>query len=264
MRKRSLLLLVLVLCLQAPVQSQETYTGPFHIESKPARRVRVQHTVTFRAPQLQAHAWIVFAAEPPALPGLTDIRMEMNFPARLTTEVSPLHRPVLAARVPVTNADLGSGITIETLVELTLVERKLVAGAPPKPVPALSQEARSAATIFTPTVDYSQPDFQAWLAANGLRRQATEGVIAFAHRAYLQITENYSYKYVPAQDRRASALCKVSSTDCGGVVCLYVATLRANDIPARALVGRWAQTSKGESDYGMTHVKSEFFGTGVG
>jgi transglutaminase-like putative cysteine protease len=50
---------------------------------------------------------------------------------------------------------------------------------------------------------------------------------------------------------------------------LYVAALRANGIPARQLVGRWAQSAKkNEMLYGkpwqQEHIKSEFYAGGIG
>src|SRR5207244_13017163 len=70
-------------------------------------------------------------------------------------------------------------------------------------------------------------------------------------------------------DGRASPVCRAGTTDCGGLSVLFVTILRGNDIPARTLVGRWAQSSKakdivGDSPYYQTHVKAEFFAEGIG
>jgi hypothetical protein len=43
---------------------------------------------------------------------------------------------------------------------------------------------------------------------------------------------------------------------------LFVAALRANEVPARTLWGRWAKPQEG--DYGQWHVKAEFFAEGIG
>ena len=58
-------------------------------------------------------------------------------------------------------------------------------------------------------------------------------------------------------------------TDCGGLSALFVSVMRASDIPARMLVGRWAESGKegdkvGGVTYYQEHVKAEFHADGVG
>jgi len=70
-------------------------------------------------------------------------------------------------------------------------------------------------------------------------------------------------------ERSASHVCEAGKSDCGGLSVLLVAALRANQVPARVLVGRWAHSSKsGEQlegeNYYQTHVIAEFWADGVG
>jgi hypothetical protein len=70
-------------------------------------------------------------------------------------------------------------------------------------------------------------------------------------------------------DRRASQVCRAGQADCGGLTCLFASVLRANGVPARMLVGRWAESEKAGDklngfDYHQTHVKAEFFAQGIG
>jgi transglutaminase-like putative cysteine protease len=70
-------------------------------------------------------------------------------------------------------------------------------------------------------------------------------------------------------DRHASAVCASGKSDCGGMSNLFVAVMRASQVPARGLFGRWATSAKkgekvGEIDYYQWHVMAEFFADGVG
>ena len=59
----------------------------------------------------------------------------------------------------------------------------------------------------------------------------------------------------------------MSESDCGGMSVVFVSALRARGIPARVLVGRWAQSSTTESNgkrFDQQHVKAEFYAQGVG
>ena len=58
-------------------------------------------------------------------------------------------------------------------------------------------------------------------------------------------------------------------SDCGGLTALFVAAMRASGVPARQLVGRWAETAEaGEKldgkEWQKEHVKAEFYAAGVG
>ncbi len=57
----------------------------------------------------------------------------------------------------------------------------------------------------------------------------------------------------------------VKKSDCGGLCILFVAAMRSQGVPARALVGRWAiSASHGKHGDSQEHVKAEFFAQGVG
>lgn len=264
MKSRTLLTLALLGLAAGTAGAQDAYSGPYHLETSPAKRIRANLTVTFHAPKLSAREWILFAARPPRLPGQPDATATMNYGGKEDREISPLGRPILSARVPVKEASLQQGITVQVHYQATLYARHLIAGRATKPVPPLASDARRSSLISTSTLDFEAPAFQTWLDKNRLRRRKNERAIAFAHRVYRQLATRYTYRYVPTQDRRASSICQESSTDCGGLSFLYTSILRANGVPARALVGRWALTARKPEDYGMAHVKAEFYADGVG
>jgi len=102
-----------------------------------------------------------------------------------------------------------------------------------------------------------------------LTRRDSESDIDFARRVFLAIRSKFRYEYKAELERHASAVCTAGKSDCGGLSILFVAVMRANEIPARSLYGRWAQSAKpgDKADgaaYYQWHVKAEFFATGVG
>jgi len=57
---------------------------------------------------------------------------------------------------------------------------------------------------------------------------------------------------------KPSVICRTLTGDCGGFAALFVSIMRANGIPARTLVGRWAGSGQ------QTHVKAEFWAKDTG
>jgi transglutaminase-like putative cysteine protease len=143
-----------------------------------------------------------------------------------------------------------------------------VGAAPPK-VDALSDKERDAALVALGDIDYKSESFQSWLTDQKLRRDKDESDLDFARRTFLAIRSGFRYEYRADMDRRVSAVCKAGRSDCGGLAALFVATMRANRVPARTLFGRWAKSANagetvGDSAYYQSHVKAEFFAEGIG
>jgi transglutaminase-like putative cysteine protease len=161
---------------------------------------------------------------------------------------SPTQKPVhhIAARITYT---------------ATLIKRRLVAGAPLVSVSPLADRDIKLFTSPTATLDFDRAAFKGWLASKGLARKTGENDILFARRVFDLIRVNYRYVLVEDQDRRATQIAATNWSDCGGLCGLFVASLRANGIPARMLIG-W--TAKPGSPRGHPHVRSEFFAMGVG
>src|SRR5262249_24619132 len=160
------------------------------------------------------------------------------------------------------------GFKIKVKYTATLLARKLVPGKVSTTV-ALSGAEEKAALAKTPLGDFNSPEFQKWLDVNKLRRASADDDVDFACRVFLAITKAYLYEFQLNQDRRVSKLCTAKGTDCGGMALLFASTLRANNIPARVLAGRWAQSANpnekvGDVPYYQWHVKAEFFARGVG
>src|SRR4051794_35197918 len=71
-------------------------------------------------------------------------------------------------------------------------------------------------------------------------------------------------------DRKASAAAQMRKSDDTGLANVFTSVLRANKIPARNLVGRWAEPATkgikgvGNGMYYQWQVRSEFFADGIG
>src|SRR5262249_51836323 len=107
---------------------------------------------------------------------------------------------------------------------------------------------------------YKSAGFRQWLERSGLRRSPDEGEIQFAWRAFQKIVEeelDYS-----SDGGAASEVVRQGKGQCCAFAFVYASALRANQIPARILVGRCAESARPRNN--QTHVKTEFFAKGVG
>jgi hypothetical protein len=131
----------------------------------------------------------------------------------------------------------------------------------PKVKPLLESE-RNQYLAATPHLNHNAEDFQKWLTKKKLRRRAGEGDVEFARRVLGKMVETFTYKHPFNHDGKATTTCKTQVGDCGCMSSVFVSALRANGIPARELVGRYAESSKGD-DY-KTHARAEFYAEKVG
>ena len=234
-------------------------TSRFWIEAKPVQRVKAELTTDFRYPGAKVAEWYVFAPQVPNLPGQQDVRTTFTPKATVIREQSSLHRPVLFAKVAGGNEFHGV-LTIEA----TLMSRHLRPLSPGKSGPevkALPAGEVAAYTRSSQWLDYDAPAFKKWTADAKLKREAGESEMNFARRAFLHIKHHDIYEF-PTDQHRASQVCAVGKSDCGGMSCQFAALMRSQGVPARLIGGRWAESEKGTDT--KTHVKAEFFCSGVG
>jgi len=222
-------------------------------------------------PNFKAKEWMIFAAQPPELPGQAKVRTMLEPNGKGSAEAGALGRPVLLARLIPANGMFEQQFTVKVKYQATLRGRQLVErGAGDKATaPVLSETDRQTALAATGLCDFTSAEFQKWLDARKLRRGNDEDDVAFARRAYLAITGGYRYDYQPEQDRHVSKLATAKATDCGGMTLLFVGALRASKMPARVLAGRWAESAKPGAQLGgvpflQYHVKAEFYARDVG
>lgn len=261
---------VLVVFLFVFVPLLQAAPPGYVLKTTPAKVVEAVFTFSVQAPRLTASEWILVAARLPELPSQSRVKSTLEPAGKNADDQSDLHRPLLLARVPGKGKE--TAVTVTVRYAATLHARTLVPvqpGTKLPEVPPLQDAARTQALRTSATVDHQSAGFQKWLDKEGLRKRNTEGDLDFARRVFLHITRSLTYEYKAVMKREASALCQMKATDCGGMAVLFVATLRANKVPTRLLVGRWAESAKrgekvGDVPYFQWHVKAEFFADGIG
>lgn len=243
--------------------------GDFHIQTQFVRRVATALTTTVFSAGALSGTLEIYAPKPPELASQTLLSCDMLIPAApdfLWVEVqdeSPLLRPLLALDAPVTSNDFLNPLVVELQYEVDLFAQHLSEGTGSSPVVPLSSEQRAAYLASAPRMDFDAAVFSDWILQAGLSRKAGERDLAFGHRVFRYLTSHATYGVGGDYDsRRPSVVCQTLTSDCGGLSLLFVASLRANGVPARTLFGRWALSQTG--NYGQYHVIAEFYAGGVG
>jgi transglutaminase-like putative cysteine protease len=216
--------------------------------------------------------WLVFLPEPPELPSQTKVKVTASPAGKVVTEKSPLARKVRLIDIHVPKPVLGAKLELKMEVQAVLRERKLVplgADETPPKVTALTSAERKYYTAPSDQIDFDAQPFKDWLDKKDLRLKKDERPLELAARILEVIRADYDYRFDPKEDKKASAVCERTSGDCGGMTYLFVAVMRANKVPARALVGRFAKpradgARPGEPGYDQPHVRAEVYLADVG
>jgi transglutaminase-like putative cysteine protease len=241
---------------------EDPATMRYALDAKPVRRVRAVLTTDIAHPNAKVDEWIVLAPDAPSLPSQRDVKTTFTPPGQVVEEFSPLKRRMTVNRIEDGRKEFRGVLTIDaTLVSRRL--RPLRAGEAAPKVPDLTPEEVKNYTRTTPSVDLDSAAFRDWMSAAGLKRKGDETDMTYAHRAFAHVKHHFTYVYpTPPEDDSASKICKAGRSDCGGLSSVFVALMRANGVPARMLIGRWAASQ--EKDDAKYHVKAEFFTRGVG
>jgi hypothetical protein len=238
--------------------------GMFYVERKPVFVFKATLSEDWVCPQAGDGTLHVYAPVLPELPGQGKVSTRLfvagndDLKAEKVVESSN-KRLMLGLHIKSAKLSPKSGIRLRVEYKGTLFARTLRRGKPRKRVPGLTKEERRQYLMTSATMDYDDPEFVRWMSNQGLKRQRNEQAMRFAHRVFTHFIRNGKYGGDTSgyQARRPSQVCKSFANDCGGLALLFVAVMRANDVPARTLFGRWAieQTDS----YGQHHVMAEFF-----
>jgi hypothetical protein len=239
--------------------------GMFYIEAKPVSSFKATLTEHWVNPYVGRGILYVFA---PALPELGGqgrvsthllVRGNDKLKAEKVVEEGIGRRPMLRLRIDSNELSLRSGIPLRLEYKGILYAHTLRRVKAPKTVPELTEQERHRYLTTSATMDYNDPEFLRWMNEQGLKRRGDEDTMQFAHRVFTHFIENAKYGGDTSgyEARRPSRVCKSFTNDCGGLALLFVAVMRANNVPARTLFGRWAIPQTDE--YGQYHVMAEFF-----
>jgi transglutaminase-like putative cysteine protease len=244
----------------------------YKIETTDRQKVNATITYELNTRTFAVTKWMIFLPEPPELPCQGGVKVTADPVGTIVAEKSPLARKVRYIEIPVGNPTPGAGVTMKLEVEAVLRSRKLVelkADEKPPAVAPLTAAERKAYLAPTTRVDHDAKAFQGWLDAQQLRRNAAEMPLDFAARVLEVLRTDFRYFYDPDADKRASVACRAKATDCGGLGYLFIGALRANDVPARLLVGRHTLPRKpgstpADTGYDRPHVRTEMFVAEIG
>jgi transglutaminase-like putative cysteine protease len=256
----------------ASAQTAQNADHPgWHMESVVAGTYEASFSARFSYPKFTASQWILVMPACPELPCQHVASMTMIVPgssvaAKDMVEQAPFGRTIMMIVLPVTgpSSQFSNTVNVAADYDVTTYARRIMPGDPPQPIAPLCATDRAIWLSPSKTCDFSNPYFQQFLISNHLAIGASETPFEFAYRAFRFIKRKYHYDYDATQDRTSSKICQEDKTDCGGLSCLYASILRANGIPARQLVGRWALSETSGEFAQQTHVKAEFYLSGVG
>jgi hypothetical protein len=257
-------------CGAAASAADDRFEGPYHIESKPVRRIRAVVTQTITFPDMQVGEWGVLVSSPPEYDGQRDLSGDLRVPGHPEAVMAPeveqgsRHQRLWLVRWEPSAPDEAQRGKIEATYEVTLRSRRLVPGPPERPVPPLAAAERRASLRAEGFIDHDDPGLRRWLRAHDLKRQSGERDLDFAARVLRTLATTHTYRWVPGADPAASTVCGRGWGECGALSFLFVAALRANGVPARALAGRIARASTSDFDPATFHVAAEFFAEGIG
>tara|TARA_R110002096_G_scaffold219289_6_gene407581 strand:+ start:3805 stop:5031 length:1227 start_codon:yes stop_codon:yes gene_type:complete len=253
----------------SPYAAEAKLNEAFALEVTPTKKVNTEFSIKVTTPQLKAKEWIVFASAPPQTAG-QKVTASLVPQGTTVRDLNSFTRSVMMARIPARGASQEQSITPRVIIEAELFARKLVSrSGQAKPAEPLSRIDRASFLRETSLIDHGSEAFQQWLQVQGLERNKGESQIGYARRTFLHVRQSFSYDYRAEMNRLGSHICEAGQSDCGGLAIVFVSALRAYDIPARLLAGRWAKSSEEGArlkgvDYHRQHVKAEFYADGVG
>ncbi len=242
-------------------------TARYVLDVKPSCRVKAVLTIDIAHPDATVEAWYLYAPKAPTLPAQASVETTFRPKGKVVDELSPLKRPVFFTKITDGRKEVHTVLTVEaTLMARRL--RPLAAGQDAPEVKDLSAKEVKQYTRSSETMDLDAKPFREWMERGDLKRKDGESDLTLARRAFAYIKHHFTYEF-PTKNASASSVCQGGKSDCGGLSCLFTATMRANGVPARVLAGRWAESQKpgdklGDEPYRQWHVKAEFFARGVG
>ncbi len=240
----------------------------FVVQATPARKIEATLTYEIRYANAEVKKWELIQAKPRDLPCQFVTKVAAEPPGKEFTDEGTIKQPLFYSLVVVETDAQKSAITTVLRIEATLLMRRLVpAASVPKrpPVATLSDEERKTFLAPTEHINHTDETFQQWLEKTNLRRKKKESEIDFAKRAFLTMKTIFTYQRPYLHDGKASSTCQAAQGDCSCLATVFVAALRANDIPARRLLGRLVKSDKpfDKSNDGH-HCRAEFHLKGVG
>ncbi len=254
--------------------------GDYRLVVEPSRRIHAVYEFRVKLEGVDPEETIVYAPYPPNLTGQSIAKATFAPNGRKVSELSPLKRPVLQARLTPSVASSEPGFAMRLECDAALFSRKLVKSREALKPNGTTVETKALRPTLSPTeknlasgkrglVETTSPKLLDWIDSRKLARRESEGEIDYARRVFITIVRDYDYEFTNHMNWHLDSICTRQKSDCGGLCLLFVSTLRRSGVPARVLVGRWAKSAEpnerlADGKYFQSHAKAEFFAQGVG
>lgn len=244
----------------------------FGMKRSKHKKTLAQLGITVNVPSFETKAWVFAMPKPPQTDG-QDVLLTETVPKSDTiVDLTEMRREIQRSRVELRWSDDAHVGKFQCNYAFQIYNRKLAFGREARGKAAaapLKEEDKQLYLRPAVDTDYTELGFQQWKSKSDLTRQKREGEIKFGQRVFRTLVTTYGYHYVPGQNRSATELIKTNRTDCGGLSTLFVTAMRSAGIPARTLVGRWAESAQENETvdgqpYHKYHVIAEFYAQGVG
>jgi len=259
---------ILVLVADSGLRAQMSTSAKQHLEITGSHELRLVYDFSFNWPAGSGGTAVFKLPVPPDTGGQKIEHFTSSLKGTVVTdEGNPPHR-ILTATL---HHERGESRHVDWRVEIVgqFQTRQLVDGPRTSTTPIVPP-APGEFLAPTESINWDNDKFSAWLSSAGLYRNDDESSVQFAQRVYSYLQKNGRYHYPPDTTWNAAAICHGLRTDCGGFSLVFVAACRANQIPARLLVGQCFKAKQipggsveltGER---QTHVIAEFFDPQIG
>jgi hypothetical protein len=239
------------------------YTRGYVLEHKPVRRVEVTMTTKYTCPEGKVERWAVLPPAFPELPRQRGIKLAFEPAAIPVEDGGPLKQRLHIIRV----AGRPKALEAKVHCEMTLCTNRMVPLLANQPRPNVEIPPERVKIFTHATNDMETKIFKNFVAKRKLTRGPKESEIDFARRTFLEISKDFTYLYPCVEGKD---VIEVGKGDCGGLSWVFVRVMRANHIPARLILGHWADSetpdkkNKKRPPDDHPHVKAEFFAPGLG
>jgi transglutaminase-like putative cysteine protease len=259
----------LILCVGLSAgATDELWAQQKHLEITGSERLRITYATSFTWPDESGASAVMDLPVPPDTGGQHIENFSSTLHGQMENdEASPPHRLLVATLHPSTT---GQRVHWDVEITGTFQTRQLVDGPPPANAKSIVAPKPGDFLASTESIDWKSDAFQEWLNDAGLKREANESAVAYGQRLYTYFREHGRYSYPPSTDWKASECCQRLRTDCGGFSLVFSAACRANNIPARLLVGQCFKARQNSSgvveltEGRQAHVIAEFFDPQIG
>ena len=238
-----------------------------HLEITGSQRLRISYDSSFTWPGGSGCSAVMDLPVPPDTGNQHIESFSSSLKGQFETDAEG-HRLVVAT---IRHGE-GDPRRVHWHVEITGVfqTRQLVDGPPSDTAREIPSPAPGQFLASTESINWKDSAFQDWLDNTRLRRANGESAVAFGERVYNYFRVHGRYVYPPVSAWTSAACCQRLRTDCGGFSLVFTAACRANNIPARLLVGQCFKARKlPNGTVALTggrqaHVIAEFFDPRIG